>query len=492
MKLEASKRLSESVLWNLQHLAYDQFGPDAWAHKGVPFYLTSNPLIAKQFSAVILGYIRDGIEQGAINLSEPLYIFDLGAGSGRLGFLILKHLIPMVSEIISPGLKICYVMTDMIESNIEMCKKHPFLEKYILSGNLDFALYHHAQQLPLKFVCSGKILENNTVINPVILICTYYFDTVPQDLFKAKSGRLEEGRISIAVSNQNSPSKVPDLSAEMIADLECFYDYIPIDNLNNYYPDRPEYNQLLEDYGKLFDNTPFLFPIGGLESLRFFSNLSNGRLLLLAGDQGVSTEEQVRVWGDPKICLHATFSMPVSYHLLAEYFHNRGGIGFLTSSPNPKYVVMCGIIGKNSKMFPNAKNAFYQEVDFFEPIEYFELTDLKEATLAEASLKSLLLYIKIGNWDPVNLNQFIPEILKKLPQATEQEKEFLYFTINRVWENFYPVNSDEGEFVMNLGVLLFQISKYQEALCFFQEALKLLGANSVLLKNIAICRSVIR
>ena len=90
------------------------------------------------------------------------------------------------------------------------------------------------------------------------------------------------------------------------------------------------------------------------------------------------------------------------------------------------------------------------------------------------------------------MNQFIPEILKKLPQATEQEKEFLYFTINRVWENFYPVNSDEGEFVMNLGVLLFQISKYQEALCFFQEALKLLGANSVLLKNIAICRSVIR
>ena len=168
----------------------------------MPFYLTSNPLIAKQFSAVILGYIRDCMRnegRNSIDTSEPFYIFDLGAGSGRLGYLILKHLIPMVRDSISPDLRICYVMTDMVESNIEFYKTHPLLEKYVKSGNLDFAFYHHTHKGPLDLICSGEKLEDNKIVNPIALVCTYYFDTVPQDLFKANKGILEEGRISISL-----------------------------------------------------------------------------------------------------------------------------------------------------------------------------------------------------------------------------------------------------------------------------------------------------
>src|ERR1700733_60938 len=109
MKVEENKRLSESILWDLQTAAYRQFGPSAWASKGVPFYLTSNPLIAKQFSHVILGYLRDCMDSRAatpLDLSEPIYLFDLGAGSGRFGYLCIKHLLSLIDSLFPRKLRL--------------------------------------------------------------------------------------------------------------------------------------------------------------------------------------------------------------------------------------------------------------------------------------------------------------------------------------------------------------------------------------------------
>jgi len=493
IELEKSRRLTDSLLWSLQHIAYSQFGPDAWANKGVPFYLTSNPLIAKQFAGVILAYIRDCIRKGgenAIDFSQPFYIFDLGAGSGRLGYLILKHLLPMVHETISPELKICYVMADMVESNIEFLKTRPLLENYISSGNLDFAIYHHSHKPPLKLMVSGEVLEENNIVNPIALVCTYYFDTVPQDLFKAKNGALEEGRISILLPANEESIDANSLQPEMIKNLEAKFDYAPIENPSTYYPERPEFNALLQYYMDLFEDTPFLYPIGGLESLRFFSLLSNNRLLLLAGDQGVSTEKQVREWGEPKIFRHASFSMAVSYHLLSRYFQNQGGVGLLTSFPNPKYVVMSGVLGGSVEDFPDTCLAFRKEIDFFEPVEYWELTNLKPEQLDLIPLEHILLYVKMGNWDPINFHLFFSDILKKLPDASMREKENLQQTIHKVWENFYPVNPQEGDFVMNLGVLFFEMKNFEEALFFFLKSKEVSGGNSNLYMNLAKCYSI--
>ena len=75
--LEKGVRLSKSILWGLQTAAYCQFGPDAWSSKEVPFYITSNPYIARQYAYVVLGYLRDCFAPNAatpIDLSQPIYI----------------------------------------------------------------------------------------------------------------------------------------------------------------------------------------------------------------------------------------------------------------------------------------------------------------------------------------------------------------------------------------------------------------------------------
>jgi len=483
-ELETGKRLSDSLIWKLQEKAYTQFGPDAWAIRGVPFYLTSNPLIANQFSHVILGYLRDCVSGGSpyqLDMSQPFYIFDLGAGSGRLGFLILKELLPMVKSVISRRLRICYVMTDIAERNLFFYQTHPQLRKYVEQGNLDFALYHHKQQAPLQLVSAKLILEG--VSNPIALVCTYYFDTLPQDLFKLEKGKLYEGRISVSLPR----SEKETLKPEWIMDLQTRYDYVPVLNPATYYSTIPDCNFLLQDYTNEFENASFLLPLGGVESLRYFAALTNDRLLMVAADQGVATQEQVREWGEPKIFKHASFSMGVSYHLLEKFYRRKGGFGLLTQLPDPTYVVMSGVLGGRRVKFPNTTLAFSQQVDRFEPADYWRLTRFTAEQLDQLPLNYLLLLLKFGNWDPVNFSFFFPYLEKKLAAASDQEKNTLRWGIQKTWENFYSVGSEEGAFIMNLGVVLFRLKDYRRALFFFEKALELTGENEIILMNLAKC-----
>lgn len=478
--IEKDARLSESVLWELQSLAYQQFGPRAWGSAGVPFYLTSNPLSAKQFSELIFAYLRDNLRLGLLDLKKTLYIFDLGAGSGRLGWLLLKELIPAIQKL-CPDLNLCYVMTDIIEDNLAFCRDHPLLRPYLDAGHLDFAYFQHDQNTPLFLKHRSKELIQAD--NPVILICTYYFDTVPQDLFRVSNSQLEEGRISLSLPKQIDIKKQV---AQAIAELSAAYTYRPTAHADTYFSD-PKWNRLLKQYQERIDTAPFLFPTGALATLQFFENLSKGRLLVLSGDQGVATKEQEQTAGDPKICRHSTFSIPVNYHRLTHYFRECGGEGWLTHTPDTKYVVMTALLGGREDEFWETKRAFDLHLNGFEPIDYWSITGLRPEVIEKLSLGELLLYVKLGCWDTVNFNHYFAEMRKKLPFAPIEERQLLLFAIERVWENFYCVDPSEGQFVLNLGVLLFELEHYERALFFFQQASQWLPEDPGLQKNIAAC-----
>jgi tetratricopeptide (TPR) repeat protein len=60
-------------------------------------------------------------------------------------------------------------------------------------------------------------------------------------------------------------------------------------------------------------------------------------------------------------------------------------------------------------------------------------------------------------------------------------------TIHHVWEHFYPVSLEEGAFIMNLGVLLFEMHHYREALLFFERSLQVGKENALVYQNMAAC-----
>jgi tRNA A58 N-methylase Trm61 len=63
-----------------------------------------------------------------LDVNEPLYIIELGAGSGKFSFFMLKALEEMKNVCDFPISKIVYIMTDFTENNFNFWRDHPSLK----------------------------------------------------------------------------------------------------------------------------------------------------------------------------------------------------------------------------------------------------------------------------------------------------------------------------------------------------------------------------
>jgi tetratricopeptide (TPR) repeat protein len=489
--VQESTRFSECLLWDLQTTAYTQFGPTAWSHKGVPFYITSNPFTARRYAQVVLGFLRDcAAAKGemALDLNEPVNILDLGAGSGRFGFLFLKHLLGWLEGHPLSKIKLRYIMTDMVEDNISSLRKHPRLKPFIEKGILDFAYYRLGDKdtpgLQLKE--SGLSLDRESMRNPSVVIGNYFFDTVHQDLFYTKKGKLKEGRVSLYVQD----GEVSDPEDPAIIDyLQCQYSYYDIEDPDNYYPNHPDLNILLKNYTQNFGGIPFLFPSGAFEAIRFVSRLTKDRYLLLVGDQGVCTSQQVVDSGEPVISKHASFSIPVNYHALSSYFQMKEGLALTTTSPDPSFVVLAGIQGGEAKDFPETTLAYREGMDAFEPQNYWSMVNSVNENLKHTDLDHMLFLLKLGHWDVSNFHAFFDEIRKKITSADQKMKDKLAQTMHNIWDNFYSVSKEESLIILNMGVLFYEMKRYEDAMCFFEHALEIQEDNEMAKKNLLLSRA---
>ena len=487
--IEQNTRLSKSLLWELQVAAYGQFGPTAWFGKNVPFYITSNPLIARQYAQVVAGFIRDCLAPDAVmplDIKQPLYIFDLGAGTGRFGYLFLKSLLEMVNNLFKEPVKIRYVMTDIAKSNIDFWSKHPYLHPFVKEGVLDFCYFYHANKNKfLNLNHSQEILSAETLRNPLVVMGNYFFDTIPHDIFRVKNHLLEEGRSKLSYAVKEENKNLSPIDPAIIPFLNLQTEYFPVENIENYYPDDPECNKILKTYARRFENIPFLFPVGAFQTIRFFRELSNDRLMLLAGDQGMATEKQL-LEDAPFFAKHSSFSISVNYHAIATYFKNIGGTSLLTTHNDPRMIHIATTSRGGPREFREMCEGFRMSLEVFEPNDYFRLIEYTEKEWKTPNLRFILKVIKLGLWDPVNFNIFFPKIQELLPTADEETKEELVQTIYEVWNKFFPVCSEEGAFVMNLGVLFYQLNRYDEALLFFFRALDLRYEAPLVYRNISI------
>src|SRR4051812_45702 len=151
--LETAGRLSRSVLWRLQGQFYERRGMAAWSEGEVPHHVTCNPYLARAYARVILGFVADWHDR--LDRTQPLYIVELGAGSGRLAF----HLLPELQRTLArAGIATRYVMTDVAEANLAAWRVHPQLRAWFEAGRLDLARFDAAHDRTIALERSGEML----------------------------------------------------------------------------------------------------------------------------------------------------------------------------------------------------------------------------------------------------------------------------------------------------------------------------------------------
>eukprot|EP01038_Epipyxis_sp_PR26KG_P006670 gene6670-9152_t len=515
--LEDFTQCSKSHLWKLMMSFYHRKGPESWSQGIVPHFITCNTFISKSYAKILHGFIRDCLSPNSkmkLDPNEPLYIIELGAGSGKFSYFMLKALEEMQEVCDFPLNKIVFVMTDFTEKNFVYWKDHPALKKYFDAGQLDAGIFDAVNDRTITLWRAGTVLGPGTCKNPICIVANYLFDTLYHDIFQVENGELKEGLISVGSKHSEEPDP---LEPDIIGRLENLYKYSPI--TPSYYTeeegDEKHIKNILHWYHENFKTTAngasILLPIGALRALRRLGTFSNGRAIVISGDKGNNNPEQFVGLMDPHIAVHGSFSLMVNYHAIGAWFTSRGGFALHNPQEEASLKVSTFILSNESsldppdlgefdylgnalydndrrraKLFPHLSQAFNDSVDQFGPNDFFVLQKSLKEDLTNPPLRTVVAILKLGDWDPDVFFKFRDTILTQAPNCGQKLRNDLCRGIPRVWSNYYILDMDK-DIAFEIGRFYYGIRDYDNALKYYQESTRTVGEHHVTYHNQGLC-----
>lgn len=487
--IEEGRRLSKSTLWDLSRAFYDRMGIAAWSSGKIPSYVTNNPFIANGYGQQILGFIRDcragkrfddAAAAGLLDSSQPIFIVELGAGSGRLGYLMVKKLLALKRAALLDGVDFCYVMSDAAESNIQFWNDHPALQPFLEEGMLDFALFDPETEQEIRLARSGILLSSETIRNPLIILANYLFDALSQDSFRVEKGTLFEGLYTLTCDQERELT-----DPILLEQLAISSEYRPVET--DYYDD-PRLNQILDDYRRRLVDSSLLFPLGALRTVRNLVSLSRGRLLILAADKGYVNEEQI-LERDPSLEVEGMRSMTgmaVNCHALRQYFHQLGGQVLHSFPWDTRLVISAFFAGVDPSGYAETRAAFAEAIDQFSPFHYYVMVREGGNEGEGLEIEKILALLRLSHWDPQILLWHATGLREQLETASRSMKEELSHAMSQLWDNYYAIGEKE-DLAFEIGTLFQKMKQPAEALSFYEKSRQLSGTHHATEFNRGLC-----
>ena len=360
--------------------------------------------------------------------------------------------------------------------------EQPAFKPLIDAGAVDFAVFNAETDTELKLEVSGEVLSASTVTNPMVVVCNYVFDTLTTDAFRVSDGKLQQAQLQLSSSREEKDPAAPDVIKRMTAAWS--YEDVAADT--DFYGDE-EMNAIVRAYAERHDNASFLVPVGGLRLLRSLSALSNGRLLVLAGDKGYNFEDELVGHRDPHIAIHGSFSFMVNFHALKMYMDEREGFAMQTPHLDG-FKCSAFFLGGEPADFTQARWAFKDGIQDFGPENFSTLQRCIKEECANPSLKHVLALLRLGNHDSDVFFKFKQVLIDKVayPYATELVQTDVRRDIDRVQAAYYPLQANK-DVCFEVGRLLMGLKEYNTAIEFFRKSNDACGEHHVTWHNMGIC-----
>ncbi len=477
--LDEDVPLSQSRLWALQKGWYERAGLEGWASGVIPHFATCNAFIAEAYARVVFGWLRD-VVAGGIDPSQPVYIVELGAGSGRFAFLFLQRLQALLARSPFPTLSFVYVMTDFSEPVMASWQVHPSLQGFIQAGILDFARFDLEKDQSLKLRVSGLELAHGGLKNPLAVVANYYLDSIPQDVFWVDQGQLYACLATVTLpedGDSNDPS--------VLEHAELLYEDRLVEG--DYYGD-PELDQILASYRETMPKGSIRFPIAAIAVARLFDGLAAGRWMLLSADKGFVRLDRMVGLPRPGLALHGSFSMTVNYHALGAFFEGRGGELLQPEHPPQSLNVVCCVAGSGTRL--DVRAAYAAAIATFGPDDYFSLRKGVEPR-EDLSLEQAMALARLGRGDATQLQRLTPMLRRHVPEADLEVREDLIALVDQAWAQYFHIGEQE-DFPFTAGTLYLCCGAFERAITMFETSLRLYGPDEATLQNLEVARTCLQ
>ncbi|HVB06739.1 MAG TPA: hypothetical protein VNF07_10900 [Acidimicrobiales bacterium] len=501
---ESARPLSQSVLWRAQNRYYEGAGQQAWASGEVPHTLTTGPILARSYARLIESFVADcraGV-MGPVDPAAPLYVVEVGSGSGRLAFEVL---LALDREALAP-FHVVYVLTDRVAENIASYPAHPMLAPLIAAGEVDWAYFEAGTSTALRREGSGAPLDE--VVNPLVLVANYLFDVIPQDLFTTAGGALREELVTTCAETPFPELGDPDFFRRV------FLSTTPVEVPPGRY-EEARIDGLLRECAAARPEGRFLFPADALRTLDTFLRLSGGRLLCLIGErpgrvplanpEASAVDEAIKA--DPAVRpgpavlpaggatahrpgaliamgVHGgSMSLPVDLSILARAAAPRRVL--LPEAPPTALLVAALCFGEEA---PAAalRRCYARVVGEAGPEDIYLLV---KAALGEGERRPVhaehLAVLRLGGYDPYLLRLSVDGFAKEDDVLDDAELEELARVLGRTWLHDFPI--DDTDLAYGIAAILAPAGAYAAALEYFGRSIERTGPRANTWYNAALC-----
>lgn len=466
---EKPGRLSESLLWNLQKRYYVLNGAEAWQSGAVPSHMSTNSFVAWAYAQVIDGFIRD-----TGTPDSPVTIVEMGAGTGRLAYLITRNLLAMDGG--NRAGRFRYIMTDFAHGIIDAWRSASHFQSLLDIGVLGFSQYDADRPE----IIHDPFEDNGTAgfAGPVVFIANYVVDSLRQDAFSVVDDALSETRIA---ASAGAKQKVED--DDFLRNVSLHQESQPIKI--------PYYGQvaldgILDSYRTRLDNQHFLIPVGMIRCMEALRGLADGPLMTLIGDKGRLSNRDVGTESAPELVLHdGCFSFTANFNALGRYVRSDGGASLFSNDVNRGFMIAALLQSDDGRAFTATTRNFETTIGRTSPRDISEILKTA-ATIGELPLSRILAYLKLAHFDPNILTNFRGKIVASLEGSSAEDRRRLREILPLVWEQHFPLGMSK-DVPYAIANIFENLGDLTDAMQFYQYSREELGDHPFTLYRLARC-----
>lgn len=474
--------LSNSILWQRMHDYYAQMGTEVWEEEVVPQQITNNTYLANIYAKLIVAQIQDYIlARGKPSDNSPFYIFEIGAGHGRLSFYLLENLRQTFKVFGWPQKWLKLVMTDISLKSLETWKTHHALKPFIDEGWLDLAVYDANCDQEIKLAISGEQIKEDSIYKPLFVICNYIFDTLAQDAFQVIDHRLHE--VELVIKNEKKIAK--GSLKNYFKDAQYEFVKHPIDT--NYYCENPTLNKILQAYEAECENAAFLMPIGAFQCIENLKKFTKGPVMFLVSDKGITDLDLFEENEDPDISFHGSVSMMVNFDALRRYAELCGGKSLLMGDKGADFQVANFIFHIDYEI-PNTTYTFSNSLSCFSPQDLFDICYIDDDPIKNfKSLESIVNILNLAEWDPSIFYDYHEQMIEKLEKEdiTINVQHSILNGLECTWRYFFKLEKSQ-DLPFAIGSMLYNMDFNEKAIEFYHYSLAFFGKDKDTYFNLAL------
>lgn len=471
---------SKSKLWDLNAAYYNEHGVEAWSKGAIPHQMSSNSMVGKTYAELILGYLKDLAFKEQV--AETVYIIELGAGHGRLAYHILKHLDRLIDLVHMEVPKYCYVLTDIVEDDLDFFCNHPQFEDYFKNGYLDVSYFNAGDTVELVLRKCGKTIIKNSLNQSTVVIANYFFDSIPTDLFQIKGNEVLECQIGL----QNLNGEVQEIGSIENIKIE----YKKTKASDNYYSNSI-YNDIVQSYKPLFEDSHIYFPNVGFDCLNRINDFSSKGMMLLSIDKGIHDLIEMKKIEEPELVIHGSFSIWVNYHAFAQYCKRLGGLPFMPAFAANSLECVCLLFETEHDKFEEVNNAYERFVNDFGPDDFNTLKLLSYDKITNLSTQEVIAMLRLSNYDSTIFKNYLPKLKALSKDLSMRDRRRLGQTMHQVWRMYYSIG-EPFDLPFEIGGFFYDLSFREEALFYFEQSIKLFGPKPDTYYNMVMCHYQLR